>query len=104
MTQTDMNIGAGEELKKETARLEACDAELLKNLPSKRHAQYKSVQRSWDEFLKASATFEADGYKGGSIAPLIYANSAIALTQTRIEQVQARIEQVQERFGDVKSA
>ena len=30
LTQTDMNIGAGEELKKETARLEACDAELLK--------------------------------------------------------------------------
>jgi len=102
LTQTGMNIAAGERLKNAQADLYCLLSkirEYLANCDSK-HTDFmpkevslmsslNEAQDKWVAYRKTDCDFMASMWIGGSIMPLIWANRATDMTESRFEELQA---------------
>jgi uncharacterized protein YecT (DUF1311 family) len=89
-----MNQRAGASLQIATAQLEAVLLELEHHVGEE---ELRAVQTTWENFRDQQSNFAADQYKGGSIAPLIRASEAEAITQQRLAWARAELEDRQTR-------
>ena len=66
-----MNRQAAKDFEKVGAELNSAYAALMAKLPDAESKQkLKESQRAWLAFRNAEAAFQADGERGGSVAPL----------------------------------
>jgi len=91
-SQAEMNRQAAKDFEKVDAELNSAYAALMAKLPDAESKQkLKESQRAWLAFRNAEAAFQADGERGGSMAPLIYSTTASELTQARIEALRKQL-------------
>jgi uncharacterized protein YecT (DUF1311 family) len=101
LTQTEMNIAAGERLKNAQTDLDCLLLKILEYLSNSdsEHTDYlpseisllsslNEAQDKWDAYRKTDCNFIADMYRGGSIMPLIWANRATEMTVSRTKELQ----------------
>jgi hypothetical protein len=74
LQQSAMNEQAAKELTEETAELEAVLETLRTIAGTERTEQLDKTVAAWETFANLFAQFAADEYRGGRIAPLIYAS------------------------------
>jgi uncharacterized protein YecT (DUF1311 family) len=97
-TQRGMNQTAREEFEKADAKLN----DLYKNvlgLQSDDDAKkkLKKAEKLWIQYRDAECESEADEYRGGSIAPMIYNQCATQLTEARTKELQGRLDDLNSR-------
>jgi uncharacterized protein YecT (DUF1311 family) len=112
LTQTDMNIAAGQDLKKtedEMNRLFAVAEARVEEVDSK-HAGIKTpgtdetwlrnlrdTQEKWLSYRKAHCEFQTYLNRGGTIRPLLWAREANRLTELRIADLESWLKQDAEK-------
>ena len=82
-TQTDMNICAEQDWQRADKKLNQLYTALQAKLDAKQKESLRDVQRSWLKFRDQQCAYEAIGYQGGSIAPMVKAACLAELTQQR---------------------
>ncbi len=88
LTQTDMNIAAGESLNQAKERLAAAVVALRARLDPSQVVAFDNSQSEWQGYCDAWAEFCAgDRATGGTIWPLIYCSAAQATIERRIEEI-----------------
>ncbi|GAB0062963.1 DUF1311 domain-containing protein [Pseudomonas syringae] len=88
LTQTDMNIAAGEALKVTEGELDKVIEKLVARLDESELVAFTKSQAHWDQYCEAWADFVAgDRAGGGTIWPVIYAQTAKATVEMRIQEV-----------------
>jgi len=88
LTQTDMNISAGESLANKRAEIENALASLRERLDANDKKLLNKSQQLWEAYCDAWANFVAGEREGGgTIWPLIYAVAAETNTQNRLEEI-----------------
>lgn len=88
LTQTDMNIAAGQSLAESRERLEKAIAGVRERLDAAELAAFNDSQKKWQIYSDAWVAFVAgDRANSGTIWPLIYAGAAEATVQRRLEEV-----------------
>jgi uncharacterized protein YecT (DUF1311 family) len=101
LTQRDMNTAASETLKSKREELDQLlttirtflanrDQQLAKIMPNEMGSlsHFDDAQDKWIAYRKANSDMVADMYRGGSIAPLIWASEATRMTESRIGELQ----------------
>jgi uncharacterized protein YecT (DUF1311 family) len=99
LTQTDMNIQAGKDLKKAKEELKELNAKLGSLIGRERAGEYQLVHQAWENFRDLTAEFQANEYKGGTIWPTIFGTAGREETTLRINQVKKYIDLI-ESEGD----
>jgi uncharacterized protein YecT (DUF1311 family) len=94
MTQGEMNEQAFQAFNRANRRLSSLISEFEQYLDSSRKIELQAVQNAWDSFRTKHAEFCADQYRGGSIAPLIYASAAEDVTITRIMEIDSQLREM----------
>lgn len=92
LTQLEMNERAGRELEEEEERLNQALTQLAEIKGQPQADQLEKAIESWREFSERFANFEADSYRGGSIAPMIYATEKSSLQRMFREHLEPIIE------------
>ncbi|NTU50272.1 MAG: DUF1311 domain-containing protein [Desulfobulbaceae bacterium] len=88
LTQSDMNIAAGESLNKKREMLDKAIHELCSRLDETELDVFIESQTKWQQYCDAWVCFVAGGRdSSGSIWPLIYAGAAEAVVENRINQL-----------------
>ncbi|RJS91988.1 lysozyme inhibitor LprI family protein [Salinisphaera sp. Q1T1-3] len=88
LTQTAMNIAAGESLENKQKELAEAISSLETKLDEKGVEAFRKSQDSWVAYSEAWADFVADeSASGGTIWPVIHAGSLEQLTVTRISKI-----------------
>lgn len=88
LTQTDMNIAAGESLVEKRERLAEAVVKLTSRLEPAELAVFAESQEKWQLYCDAWADFVAgERANSGTIWPLIYAGAAEAVVDRRLEEV-----------------
>ncbi len=89
LTQTDMNISAGESLIKKQTEVDDAFKSLRERLDASEIQSLDKSQQLWKAYCDAWANFVAGRMcrGGGTIWPLIYAGAAEANTQNRLEEI-----------------
>jgi len=80
-----MNQAAAREFEKVDAELNNIYKKVVAGLDAEGKKKLQAAQRAWIIYRDAEAAFVADSERGGSIVPLIYANTQTELTQARIK-------------------
>lgn len=88
LTQTDMNIAAGQSLDERRKQLADVVTGFRSRLGSAELPAFDESQEKWQTYCDAWAEFVAgDQASGGTIWPLIYAGAAEAVVKRRLEEV-----------------
>lgn len=88
LTQTDMNISAGQSLTRARARLEEAAENVKARLDAVELAAFNDAQSKWQTYSDAWVNFVAgDRATGGTIWPLIAAGTAEATVSQRTEEL-----------------
>jgi uncharacterized protein YecT (DUF1311 family) len=96
-TQGQMNQEAAAEFKKADAQLNKIYPQVLAKLDAEGKEKLKAAQRAWVAFRDAQAELDADTARGGTMAPLLRANSMTQTTEDRITQLKAFLQELNER-------
>lgn len=109
LTQTDMNIAAGESLRRAEEELDRLVSDIRRRVgetdqtlsESNRTGEwlesFNDAQQKWLSYRNAHCEFQTFLNKGGTIRPLLWATEAERLTTARIADLQAWLEQDAER-------
>lgn len=92
LTQADLNERAALELEEESQTLDHHLTQLGEIRGQPQADQLRDMIKSWEDFSEKFATLEADAYRGGSIAPMIYAKEKAALHRMFREHLEPIIE------------
>lgn len=88
LTQTEINIAAGQSLEGKRKQLANAVSHLRSRLDALELAAFDESQDKWQTYCDAWAEFVAgERANGGTIWPLIYAGAGKAVVETRIEEV-----------------
>lgn len=88
LTQTDMNIAAGDALNDKHAELKVAAEKLLSRLDEAESAAFNDSQEKWQQYCDAWAGFVAgDREGGGTIWPMIFAGAAKETVEMRIQEI-----------------
>ena len=91
LTQTDMNIAAGESLQYQTQIMETAIAKLRSDfeISDEQNHLFEESQRAWEAYSDIWGNFTAGGSRaeGGTIWPLIYAKAREETVKKRIEEI-----------------
>lgn len=88
LTQTDMNIAAGQSLDERRKQLEDAVANFRSRLDTAELTAFDDSQEKWQTYCDAWADFVAgERASGGTIWPLIYAGTAEAVVKRRLEEI-----------------
>ena len=96
-TQLELNMQAQKEAEKSDAALNAAYKELLGLLDAEATEKLRVSQRAWVKFRDGECAFEADLYRGGSMAPMIYSSCFKSLTDARTLQLKVTIKEMKAR-------
>ncbi len=99
MSQTEMNMKAGEDWQKEEEELQAVLEKISGHLSKSRFRELLTSQKKWEVFMKSESKFHANQCKGGSIWPTLYCGHATTLTKKRVAEVAEYLMELEE-FGD----
>ena len=92
VTQTDLNVCAGEAFKAADAGLNAAYGDLLKEPAlASRLDGLRASERAWVAYRDAECAFEGSAYDGGSMQPMVAANCAETLTKRRTADLKAAL-------------
>ncbi len=94
LQQSAMNEQADKELREETANLEAVVEKLRSISGKERVDQINDTIAAWQTFSDKFAEFESDAYKGGTIAPMIFASEKRELQKMLREHLEPRTQPV----------
>ena len=83
MTQIDMNECAAIDFKNADLQLNKLYKELFSKLETGKQKSLKLVQQNWIKYKESQCKYEADEFKGGSIAPLILYSCQSRITKQR---------------------
>jgi uncharacterized protein YecT (DUF1311 family) len=89
MTQSDMNMCAGQDAKKADAALNTTYQLVMKRLSVPAKARLRDAQRAWLAFRDKECLFESSGADGGSVSPMIHLNCFAAVTSERTKALAA---------------
>jgi len=98
LTQTDMNIAAGEELHHLLEKIRTIEQEIISLLEKDRAEEFTLAASSWHAYMESWANFEANECKGGTIWPTMYANCAAELAKQRVGQLSEYLENYKQRW------
>jgi uncharacterized protein YecT (DUF1311 family) len=87
LTQVEMNTCASERAQAADKRLAALVAELDPDVESRGAESLASIQRRWVELRDLDCKWEQSSFRGGSIAPMLYANCLSDHTEQRINRL-----------------
>ena len=86
-SQPEMNAQSQADFEKADVRLNAIYKKTLATLDEVGKKKLIASERAWLAYRDAEATFEADSERGGSMAPMIYNQACLELTEARIKQL-----------------
>jgi hypothetical protein len=90
LTQTDMNIAAGESLDEKRKRLAEIVATTRRRLDAEELIAFDESQTKWEAYCDAWVKFVAgESANSGTIWPLIYAGEAEAVVSRRLDEVKS---------------
>jgi len=87
LTQTDMNIAAGQSLNQARAALNEAFNNLKIRLDEKEIVAIGAAQDRWEEYCNAWAEFDAMQVEGGTMWPLVRAGAEEAMVRKRTEEL-----------------
>jgi uncharacterized protein YecT (DUF1311 family) len=87
LTQADLNQAASQHYSSSDFMLNKAYKQLMGVLEKDRKEELKKAQEAWLKFRDLNSNFISDGYKGGSIAPLIHSQALIEITQNRTAEL-----------------
>jgi uncharacterized protein YecT (DUF1311 family) len=91
-TQGEMNHTSLIDFQKSDAKLNAVYTKILASLDDNGKEKLKTSERAWLAYREAQAKFEADVVaRGGTMAPLIYNECRVVLTDARIKELQKSV-------------
>ena len=90
-SQPEMNRQAAKDFEKADAELNAVYKKVLSGLDAEGKKKFQASQRAWIAYRDAEAAFQADGERGGSMAPLVYSTTESELTGARIKALQKQL-------------
>jgi uncharacterized protein YecT (DUF1311 family) len=96
-SQAQMNQEAFADFKKADQTLNKIYPQVLAKLDTEGQEKLKAAQRAWVSYRDAQAELEADQARGGSLAPLLRANSMTTTTEERIKQLREFLKELNER-------
>ncbi|MGV3525025.1 MAG: lysozyme inhibitor LprI family protein [Candidatus Sericytochromatia bacterium] len=83
LPQQSMNICAAQDYRKVDAELNRLYKQVMADLTPERRQQLLTAQLAWLKYRDAHCKFEADAWKGGSMAPFIHGTCMARLTRER---------------------
>jgi uncharacterized protein YecT (DUF1311 family) len=83
LQQQPMNARANQQASDANTEMEVQYAKLRGLVGEEREVELDAAQASWRAFRAATASFDGNEYRGGTISPLIYSKSYKALTDER---------------------
>lgn len=92
LTQSEMNSRAYKDLESAKESLEELLKKIYGELEKDQAEGFAKIQDAWAAFRELTATFEADKFRGGTIAPMIYAKTAEQITLDRKEELEQFLE------------
>jgi uncharacterized protein YecT (DUF1311 family) len=78
----------GPALKKADADLNRIYQKTLKELPAEDAARLRKAQRAWLAYRDTHCDADQQRYSGGSIAPVVFAQCRLTLTQRRSKEIE----------------
>jgi len=100
LNQSEMNMRASADLNKINNEISFVISDIQNQVTRQRFKEFMSVQKMWEKYRDAYATYLADCYKGGTVWPTMYCNRAIYLSKKRVEELKQYLTELQE-FDDV---
>ena len=91
-TQSDMNLCATDRYQAADAEMNRAYAQLRAAIDAEERSALLDAQRAWLRFRDAHCAFEAAGFRGGSMQPMIEANCLAAVTRDRTKQLKDALE------------
>ena len=102
-TQADMNITGSKLLEISEKKLHGLVKRIEKGMAPGRFRQFSSTHKSWQTYANKTARFEADEFKGGTIAPTIFYSTLTSLTEERCSVLENVIRSEIEFFSSADS-
>lgn len=93
LNQQQLNACAGQELAHQDALLNEAYPKVMASLDADGKALLKKAERAWIVWRDAECDWDADQYRGGSIAPLEYFSCKATLTKARVATLLERLEE-----------
>lgn len=87
-TQTEMNTNAADYYKAADKKMTLLYKEVMSSLNAEDKNLLLEAQRNWVKFKESHCKSVENGFKGGSIQPLIYYTCLLEATEERIKQLQ----------------
>jgi uncharacterized protein YecT (DUF1311 family) len=78
----------GPALKKADAELNHVYQKKLKQLPAENAGRLRKAQRAWLAYRDAQCNAAQERYVGGSIAPVVFVQCRLTLTQSRTKEIE----------------
>lgn len=91
-TQSDMNLCATEQYQAADAEMNRAYTRLRAAIDAEERAALLEAQRAWLRFRDAHCAFEAAGFRGGSMQPMVEANCLALVTRDRTKQLKDALE------------
>lgn len=88
LNQTDLNICTAQEYKKEDQKLNKLYQAYSAKLGSAERKQFTAIQKSWVNYKDKDCQYAAQGYKGGSIYPMVLNECLTEKTEDRIDDLE----------------
>ena len=86
-SQPELTAQAQADFEKADARLNALYKKTLAGLDAEGKKKLIASERAWLAYRDAEANYEADSERGGSMAPMIYNQACLELTEARIKEL-----------------
>ena len=95
MNQTDLNICTAKEYQQADQKLNKLYKSYTAKLTSAQRKQFTEIQKTWVNYKDKDCQYAAQGYKGGSMYPLV-------LNECLTEKTEDRIEDLEDYLQDTK--
>lgn len=99
LTQTDMNIQAGEAAARADVRLDEVYAELTRQLGAREAEALRRAQAAWGAYREQHVAYCGEQYRGGSIRPLILGIAHESVTVARAVELERDLEEIKALRG-----
>jgi uncharacterized protein YecT (DUF1311 family) len=93
-SQAEMNMCAAKKFKEADAALNRVYSELASKLEADARARLKTAEVSWLKYRDDNCEYEAAGFEGGSMQPLIRSSCYERMAKARTEELRGQIKEL----------
>lgn len=93
MNQTDLNICTAKEYQQADQKLNKLYKSYTAKLTSAQRKQFTEIQKTWVNYKDKDCQYAAQGYKGGSMYPLVLNECLTEKTEDRIDDLENYLEE-----------